>query len=305
MPSKRSRVVLFIVVLIQVGICLLTSIPQAYCQDDYEWWNEAVDWDGVTHWNDYLIDSPRYFGPNAMIIPEMTSAKIGARSEFSFGNEFHFTDGDHTHNIQFRWYIPFANKISFYGSLIPIEHYAMSANRRDERRSRDLDGRGYALGDLIVGTQIQIIHTHSVIPDLVFRSQFKTALGTQRSAARYLDAPGYSFDLILGKSTNLNELEVRPVAMLGLYVWQTNEDKNPQNDAVLLGAGLQFKKGNIEWLLDYSSYHGYKNNGDHSAAIRNKLSCVVSLYTSIDLSYHYGVYDNLYQTIKAAIRVRL
>ncbi len=47
----------------------LTAFYQSYGQNDYEWWNEAHNYDGYTHWTNYIIYSPYYLGPNALPVP--------------------------------------------------------------------------------------------------------------------------------------------------------------------------------------------------------------------------------------------
>lgn len=270
-------------------------------QEDYQWWNDLVDWDGRTHWSKYLIYSPRYFGPNAIPIPELEEGLIKSSSEISFGTFSHFTNGESTYNSKLKFYIPYSGKIAFYGSIIPVEYYSMDTFLRDRRKSRDFDGIGYAIGDLEVGTQIQLLTAENSFSDVILTSHFKTALGTNREAARYLDAPAYYFHMISSKTFVSNQLHIKPMIMCGLYVWQTNEDKNPQNDAILYGAGVELEWNMFLLKMDYSTYNGYKNNGDHSSAIRTQFTARVSKYFGLELLYNYGLNDNLYQTIGASV----
>ena len=50
-------------------------------------------------WRDqmeYLIYSPRYFGPNAFPIPELTGGRLSARWEVELRGEYHTMTGDQT-----------------------------------------------------------------------------------------------------------------------------------------------------------------------------------------------------------------
>ena len=56
-------------------------------------------------WRDqmeYLIYSPRYFGPNAFPIPELTGGRLSARWEVELRGEYHTMTGDHTKDVFLR-----------------------------------------------------------------------------------------------------------------------------------------------------------------------------------------------------------
>lgn len=277
-----------------ISIILLFSLS-GYSQDNYQWWNELVDWDGTTHWSRYHIHSPRYFGPNALRIPELTDPLIRDDASVIFKASLHMRIGEQAESTEILFTLPVNNKISFFGSFIPFEHYEMTTAVRDERRSRDYDGVGYAIGDLSIGTRVKLISGRSSFPDATLTSYFKTALGTNREALRYTDAPAYYFGITMGKSWILNQLEIRPLASAGLFVWQTNEDKNPQNDALAFALGMVMRYLELEVQVDYSSYKGYKDNGDHAGAITNRVMYTLSNRWSLGLTYVNGKHDNLYQ----------
>ena len=50
--------------------------------------------------------------------------------------------------------------------------------------------------------------------------------------------------------------------MAGFYSWQTNDELNLQNDAMLYGLGFDLVKNNWTLASSWSGYHGYKDNGD-------------------------------------------
>lgn len=248
--------------LFSIILLLLVSSLQS---QNYDWWHETHNWDGKTHWTNYLKVSPGFFGPNALPVPEVNNGILTDKYRFDFAVEHHHGQGDKTQNVFTQLYIPIAeNKVGFNVSLVPIERYEMDTETRDERAARDFDGKGYAGGDFYVSTFIQLMKDHRSLPDLLLSINLKTASGTNLEGARFTDTPGYYFDLSFGKQYQ----SIRLYGMLGLYVWQTFEDLNPQNDAFLFGGGGQWSAGNYLLNAQVGGYLGYKKNGDKPIVAR-------------------------------------
>ncbi len=240
----------------------LTAFYQSYGQNDYEWWNEAHNYDGYTHWTNYIIYSPYYLGPNALSVPFSEKGRIKNQIELKTEYVSHFSTGDKTQNIFISLYVPIVmDKIAveFYG--VPFESYDMTYETILERRVRYLDGKGTASGDFYFSTIIQLLKKEK-LPEVALRMACRTASGNNLGSARYTDAPGYFFDISLGKDLTFGKNDdfiIRPQGMIGFYVWQMNLPDNKQNDAILYGFGadLQYKG----WFLNnaiegYSGYFG-------------------------------------------------
>ncbi len=236
----------------------------SYSQKDYTWWNELHGWeDGDPGWRNWMIISPGYFGPNALPVPDVKRGFLSEKTEFEITASNHFHSGDPTQDISGRIYLPFAKgkiAIEVYGVLLEYYHYTEEI--RNERFSRDEDGEGVANGDLYFSTQIQLAKDRK-FPNTLLRFTAKTASGNNLHGARYIDSPGYFFDLSFSKDFGEKEhLVFRPYAMLGFYSWQTNDELNLQNDALLYGLGTDFEKNNWRFASSWSGYYGYKGNGD-------------------------------------------
>lgn len=285
--------------------------------DDVTWWNKAHNWDGVTHWSNYIIYSPYYLGPNALSIPFSQKGQVKGRYELQINAEGHFSTGDKTQNLFISLYVPVVKDIiAVEFSGVPFEHYRLDEKTVIERRTRNRSGEGFAIGDFYFSTIIQLLKDNK-FPDVAFRMACRTASGSKLSDARFTDAPGYFFDLSFGKDLIFQEKftnKIRFHGMIGFYSWQMNLPDNRQNDAILfsLGFDLFIKKFIISNSLD--GYYGYI--GDEEVIVGNKDEPVnfkdrpvvyrfeigkESRVVDLILGYQYGMNDFMFQTIKLSL----
>ena len=301
-----------------VALIVFFSVKGAVSQeDDASWWNETHHWDGITSWTQYIIYSPYYQGPNALPVPFSQKGKVKDRFEVRTDLEGHFSNGDKTQDILIDCYLPLVkNKIAveFYG--VPVEHYKMDEPTVIERRARNRSGEGYSAGDFYFSTIFQVIKDKKM-PDVALRMACKTASGAKLSDARYTDAPGYFFDLSLGKDLLFTDKFVQKIrfhGMIGFYSWQMNLPENPQNDAVLYGAGLDLSFSGFcinNSLEGYSGYFGKElvivtDKEDpvpfNDRPIIYRLDIMKQTdYFDFGLGYQLGVKDFLYQTFKVSL----
>ncbi|NQU85159.1 MAG: hypothetical protein HQ541_05300 [Mariniphaga sp.] len=268
-------------------------------EKDWGWWNETHGWEsGMPGWRMWLIISPKYLGPNALPVPELKNGIIPEKSEIEFGADFHFKTGDPTQNLSGRCLIPFANSriaLELYGTI--VEKYQMSETIRDERFARDKDGEGIIQGDFYFSTLIQITKNRK-FPNTIARLGAKTASGGAYNAARVTDSPGYYLDLNFSKDISLSENTVfRPLAMVGFYSWQTNDELNLQNDALLYGAGFEYQGNTWSLTSSVTGYHGYKDNGDRPVVFNSGIKKDIGNKT-VRIQYLHGIHDWEYETVK-------
>lgn len=289
-------------------ITILLGCRSANCQD-WTWWNEKHNWDGVTHWTRYLIVSPSYLGPNALPVPAIKCGTILQDFTLDIGAAGHFSQGDKTTNLYTDIFIPVCeNRAGLNLTWIPLEYYRMDTLTRDERRARDYDGKGFATGDLIIGTYIQILKERARLPGILLTINLKAATGSNMEGARYADSPGYHFDLSFGKSYPVEKPHLRYIrvyGMTGLYVYQTHYDKNYQNDAFLYGAGI-----NLEWerfIIEnqLGGYIGYIGDGDRPMVYRVKIRSNRDARLNYAVLFQQGIHDFDYSTIRVSVIMRL
>lgn len=284
-----------------IAVFLLFSI-NTYGQDpneDYSWWNELHGWEeGMPGWRNWIIISPGYLGPNALPVPEVKKGLLNEKTEVEVTASGHFMKGDPTQDISGKLYLPFAKgkiAVEIYG--VVIEHFSFSEELGNERYARIEDGKGYAFGDLYFSTLIQISKDRK-FPNTLFRMAGKTASGNKLEGARYTDSPGYFFDMSFSKDFgNTEEGLVRPFALAGFYSWQTNDEENLQNDALLYAIGADYVKKSWMFSGSLSGYSGYKNERDRPMQLNFELRKDWNK-KAFRLQYLHGLRDWEYQTVK-------
>lgn len=282
-------------------------LPLFSFSEDYIWWNIKHGWEpGKPGWRNYMRITPGYLGPNALPVPDMKKGIVPLGTNLEIGFDYHFMEGDPTQDVFARYYHSFAEgKIAFELYGIVAEHYAMSDFIRDERISRDFDGKGFANGDLYFSTLIQVVKGRK-FPDTMFRMAGRTASGNKLEGARYTDSPGYFFDFSFsesyaGKSENITFV---PFTSFGFYSWQTNDELNLQNDALMYGAGADIKW--LQWTVSnsLSGYSGYKKERDKPMVYTFDLNHQMKNKT-IRLQYLHGLRDWTYRTVKLSLILNL
>jgi len=271
-------------------------------QVDYQWWNKKHQWDGSTHWTQYMIISPGFLGPNALPVPVLYSARIPDQHHFEFGLENHYSTGDQTINLFAEYNFPlFTDRASFQISYRPIEFYRTDTVTRDSRRSRELEPSGYSLGDLYASTYIQLIRDHSFLPDLMVSANIRTASGTRLEAARHSDTPGYWFDATLGKRIEVKSPIFKSLSFygkIGFYAFQTFKLNHYQNDAVLYGAGITVDLVKFRVQNQLNGYHGYLDNGDSPLVYRIIFETIEEKKINYRLIFQQGLHDYDYSTFR-------
>ncbi|MDD2413090.1 MAG: hypothetical protein RBS19_05540 [Bacteroidales bacterium] len=259
-----------------IAIVLIISLfGEIFCQTNSDFSDPYSNWDGVTHWSKYMRYSPRYFGPNALPVPKNMNGRISENLEFRLAAEYHHHSQDPTYNAFTSLEIPIVkNRVNLEIHVVPIEFYNMDTSLRIERRTFNKEGKSTAGGDIYVNQHIQIIQNHKKIPDMALRFGLRTASGLQLRHARFTDAPGYYFDLSLGKDFLLSKTDssrIRLYASGGFYCWHTNENDRRQNDAFMYGVGIDLLVKKTKVSLQASGYSGYIDNGDKPLVVRAKI----------------------------------
>lgn len=279
-------------------ICCL--FPLLGFTEDWAWWNVKHGWEtGMRDWRGLLHITPGYLGPNALPVPDVKKGVVPSGENIELGVDFHFRTGDPTQDLFGKYYRSFAENriaIELYGVI--TEHYAMSDTIRDERIARDFDGKGFAIGDFYFSTLLQLIKGKK-FPDTMFRMAGRTASGGKLEAARYSDSPGYFLDFSFSKEYSgiQEQMTFRPFASAGFYSWQTNDDLNLQNDALMYGVGADLKWAHWSVSNSLSGYSGYKKERDQPMVYTFDLNRTFNNHT-FRLQYLYGIRDWTYQTVK-------
>ena len=284
-----------------VSVFFLLSLFKVAGQD-YGWWNDLVNWDGKTPWQEYLDLSTRGLGPNALPVPEFHSDSIGSDIIFQLAQQTHFHPQESSWNLFASIEIPFNKQISVKAWIVPIEFYNTEVSLRDERKIRQFEPKGYNVGDLYFGTFIQLLKENQKRPFVLFSANLKTASGNKIEGGRVTETPGYYFDLLVAKSFQINDkYRIRPYVAGGLYVYQTFDGLHFQNDAILYGTGLKLFSRKQQISIDLNAYSGYLNIGDQPVMLRFGYERFVSKNVSLSLGLQESLRDSKYTTLMFGI----
>lgn len=287
----------------------LFLISHSSYSQNYDWWNTKHNWDGITHWSEYIIISPAYMGPNAIPVPKLKNGNLQENISFELATEYHHNNGDKTYNLFTELFLPIVkNKVALNINVVPVEYYKLDTITRDKRRSREYNPEGFAGGDFYISTLIQLLTEKNILPDALLSINIKTASGTNLGGARYTESPGYFFDLALGKTIIENRQKlnfIKIYGQLGFYSFQTNKRDYYQNDAFTYGLGLELNFKRFIIKNNFSGYYGYINNGDRPLVYRFIIQNQNSKFVNYKFMLQHGINDFDYTTIRIATTFNL
>ncbi len=276
---------------------------------EHDWWNQIHNWDGYTSWTEYLITSPAYMGPNALPVPEVKKGILPKDRSIELGLDGHYSKGDQTGNLFSELFFPlFSHRVGVGISYVPLEIYRTDTITRDLRRSREYDPRGYSLGDVYFSTYIHLLEEKNRIPDVLISINLKTASGTQFYGARHTNTPGYYFDLSAGKKIFTGEENlkyIRMYAMVGFYVFQTNQSIHVQNDAFQYGTGFDLNFGRLQLEQQLGGYIGYLGNGDRPMVYRLNLTWYSHKIVDLKFRFQHGISDFPFTSIRLSTVINI
>lgn len=280
---------------------LLFTALQSISQNDNTWWNELHGWEeGDPGWRNWIIISPGYLGPNALPVPHVQKGEIKKSTELEFTFSNHFHPGDPTQDLSYFFFIPFAgNKIALELYGVAFEHFAFSEEIRNERFARNKEGKGNTTGDFYFSTLIQLFRNRK-FPNTVFRFATKTTSGSQLESARYTDDNAIFMDFSFSKKWGQEATGAfKPFGMMGFYTWQTNDEDNLQNDALLYALGADYNRNDWLFSASWSGYSGYKKQRDRPMQLNFDVRKEIGK-KAIRLQYLHGLRHWEYKTVRVS-----
>lgn len=267
----------------------------------FQWWAQTVNWDGVSHWNKYIITAPAYMGPNALPVPFINTGSIDSIHSFSLTGNFHFSKGDKTQNAGiYANYCLVKNIISFDASWIPFEHYRMDHATKEKRHVfSHYYYNSRAVGDVHLNTNIQVLNKARNKMHVALRIGYRLPTSGDLGSARFTDAPGYYFDAGLTKPWGKKK-EWKWLNMVGFYVWQTYRPEHRQDDAFLFGTGFEWN--NLKWKMQsyFTGYFGYED-GDKPILLRGIIERKGKKFNPL-LRLQQGLHDFDYTSAELGLR---
>ena len=251
--------------------------------------------------------APAYFGPNAFPVPDMLDGRTSSELKVElYGDCFLGTTtgrvaDDVTGDLFAKLTIPlFTPKVNLTVWMPIFEYFQTSAELNALRRLPapydKMPLQGMDSGDVYVSADIRILSQEKHHLDIAARAVLKTASANEFAKGRCYDAPGYFFDVAIGRGFDLgNEHNLRVAASTGFLCWQT--DNGRQNDAVMYGAlvAYTYKKFTIDTC--FGGYAGWERDGDRPMTLKTNLSYRIGDW-SVRVGHQVGFMDWPYHQIR-------
>jgi len=245
--------------------------------------------------------SPRYFGPNALPVPEVTNGKIPEFTQIAFSTDYSFGFGDQTLAWRIDAEIPLLPKfIAIKAWMVVHEFYWLTPEVNAKRQPDSVVSSGWSTGDFYAQTRFTILRETKFRPQIIGSITIKTATGGPVELRRYFDTPAYSFDVSIAKSFPINTkflTDIRLVGDVGFLCWETSKSFNTQNDAGMYGFNFILSNSFLTFENQIGGYWGRLNNGDRPLTYRTKLT-YNHKFLDIFFQYQYGIMDFPYHQIR-------
>lgn len=268
------------------------------------WWRDNVNWDGQTHWSRYIQIAPKYLGPNALSVPFINNGSIDSVSSLGMTANMHISNGDNTQNLMmYGNYTTKNNSIAIDIQFVPYEQFQVSHQKKSVRKVYYVDYyKNKCVGDVVANTTFHIFPNKRDKLQLAVRLGLRMPSGGLLGAARYGDVPAYWIDA--GAGIPFKNSNWKWIGMAGFLVWQTNDAKHRQDDAILFGSGFEWNKNGYRLQAYAAGYSGYRNNGDRPTLIRMGLEKKHKRKVYI-LRLQQGLHDFAYYSMEAGARIIL
>lgn len=252
---------------------------------------------------------PAYFGPNAFPVPDMLDGRTSAEMRLElYGDCFLGTTtgsvgDDITADLFAKVTIPlFTTKANLTLWMPAFEFFHTSAEVNALRRlPHQGDLRGFDSGDAYVSADIRILSQERHHCDIAVRAALKTASANRFAEGRCYDAPGYFFDVAVGRGLAINKGrggEFRVAVSTGFLCWQT--DNGRQNDAVMYGATLAYKYKRFGIDTTLGGYVGWEGVGDRPMTLKTNISYAFGDW-SLRLGHQVGFMDWPYHQLRLGV----
>ncbi len=252
------------------------------------------------------IHSAYFFGPNALPIVELHSGEtVGdLKLELSM-SYFHGSFGDQCFTPNIHVCVPLFTRwvnLDLWSPLVDIYSVPENAYSHFISATHPME-KGVAGGDIYLSTNVQVMHHRwwKYLPDGVVRIGFKTASGGSYHQGRYMDTPGYFFDLNLGREIPLGGAWAKGLRLsgtMGFLCWQTGIAR--QNDAYTYGLKAHFVGKCFDGSFSWSGYTGWEGRNDRPMSVELKFGVPIMGWMPY-VAYLYGVRDYAYQEFRVGL----
>lgn len=248
--------------------------------------------------------APAYFGPNAFPVPPMLDGTVQSVPRLEVAADgFLGYEGDVTVGPFAKINLPlFSERVNLSVWMPVMEWYRSTPQRlaacRVHEENSDAAMQGHQAGDVYVSTDIELLREKVRRPAVAVRAAVKTASGGQFELARTYDAPGYFFDVAVGKTFTFDTTTTLRLAVsTGFLCWQT--DRGRQDDAVQYGLLLRLRSGRFSLEETLSGYVGWEV-GDKPMVFASRVAWQCGGFVPFAM-YQYGIMDYPFHQLRVGV----
>ena len=240
--------------------------------------------------------APAYFGPNALPIIDMSDGLTQRDLSVELAGEGYwgYRQRNNTADIFARVRVPLFTRWANISVWMPVFGWY-----------DQYDGKGSGAGDVYISTDVQVLHHEwfkaekaRYIPQMTVRVGVKTASGEQFERRRHFDNPGYFFDLAIGQSVPVKQVQLRFAGTAGFLCWQT--DNGRQNDAVMYGLQAAMHHEYVSLQATWGGYVGWERYGDAPMSIKIRAAGHVKGFEPY-VQYQYGIQDYPFHHVRVGL----
>jgi len=259
-------------------------------------------------WSKPTYITTNFFGPYAFPVPDQNDARVNDKLILELSGDAvigHIgADKDYTYAPTFKLCVPLWTdrvNLSIYGEAhewFKDSYSTRVARRVDPKYELCCDGTG----NIYLGLDMLVLREKRYCPSLVVRAVLQTAEGDEYERARHYDAPGYFFDLGVGKSFKLGDGSYfRLSASGGFLCWQT--DRGRQNDAIMAGVKASYNHKLFNLSAEYGQYKGWEKCYDFPQVFKTRLDFNIGRFSPF-FYYAHGFRDWPFDQFRLGLAVR-
>jgi hypothetical protein len=198
---------------------------------------------------------------------------------------------DHSLTFPFRVDYAFAQRVSLFVEGSPVEAWTRTLPR----------SQGVTKGDLRVGARFLFYEGDEWLPGIALRAVTKTTTGKGVEDRRFINAPGYLFDLIAGKRFKVSEsLQLEGWLAAGFFAWQ--QAGFGQNDAFSWSATALAHLPSGSLRLEARGYQGWQTH-DKPLVLSAGVELPLFGQNSFLATLNYGVRDPVLMEVRVGVRL--
>jgi hypothetical protein len=250
--------------------------------------------------------NPGFLGPNALPPPLVETAWIAPSPQISLGVAMQRTQSvlgadDASLVLPFRLEVPFLGRASLLFEGQPFEWWLASAQTRNSWQPSTWNGLSKA--DIRIGAKFLLFNGARTHPSVGLRALTKTTTGKDFFDHRFINAPGYLFDVLASHRFALpREWAIDAHASLGFLAWQ--QGAHGQNDAPAATVSVRLVRPEFTVGIEARGYRGYQL-GDKPVLLTLPIEVTLSRWFTVYQSANAGLNDPRYFDLRTGIRVGL